>query len=52
MPELTPIQLDTLKFQLENGLPLDRELVAVCIRPYYENEAMLQNPILVVPEIK
>lgn len=52
MVKITAMERDTLKFQLENGLPLDRELVAVCIRPYYKNEAMLLNPILVVPEKK
>ena len=46
MPDLTPIQLDTLKFQLENGLPLDRNLVTALLYPFYE------SPILVVPEIK
>ena len=46
MPELTPIELDTLKFQLENGLPLDRNLVTALLYPFYE------QPIVTVPENK
>lgn len=53
MVKITPMERDTLKFQLENGVPLDRELVAKAIAPYYKNEALPQQSlILIVSEKK
>lgn len=38
MESITPMELDTLKYQVENGLTLDRELVAKLLQFYKENE--------------
>jgi hypothetical protein len=35
MPEITPIELDQLQYDLENGRPLNRELVARLYMSYY-----------------